>query len=55
MLFEQNVNMIVVVIPFLQGDVIAGTYIGKYIFETIGYRLVDDFASVFYDKNQVIE
>jgi hypothetical protein len=46
--------MIAVMIPFLQSNVIARTDVREYLFESIGYGVIDNFAPIFDDKDQVI-
>jgi len=53
--FEQDVNMIAIVIPFQQGNVITRAYVRKYVFQAVGYGFIDDVATIFDDKNQVIK
>jgi len=54
MCFEKNMNMVYVVIPFLQGDLILGRYIAKDFFRPVGKRVVEDLSSVFDHQYQMI-
>jgi hypothetical protein len=54
MRLEKNMNMVYVVIPFLQGDLIFGRYIAKDFFRPVGKCVVEDLSSVFDHQYQMI-
>jgi hypothetical protein len=54
MRLEKNMNMVYVVIPFLQSDLIFGRYIAKDFFRPVGKCVVEDLSSVFDHQYQMI-
>lgn len=54
MCFEQNMNMIFIVIPLLQSDVVIWCDILEYFLCTIGNIVIKDFPSIFYYKHKMI-
>ena len=47
-------NMILIMIPFLQSDVVSLRDIAEYFLGSFGNTVVKYFSAIFYDKDQMI-
>ena len=54
MRFEQNMYMVFIAVPFLQGNVVVWRNMLKDFFCTVGNTIIKYLSSVFYDKNKMI-